>query len=97
MGYECTREGRGASPLKIRRLGANIGRGIGVCQLPISLLNPRGSNRDPKKECESMEFMERRKSFKIWGIPLFPSRGPTATTPLLQRGNGGSIPSGTTR
>ena len=24
------------------------------------------------------------------------SRGPTATTPLLQRGNGGSIPSGTT-
>ena len=26
-----------------------------------------------------------------------PSRGPTATTPLLQRGNGGSIPSGTTR
>jgi hypothetical protein len=23
------------------------------------------------------------------------SRGPTATTPLLQRGNGGSIPSGT--
>ena len=27
----------------------------------------------------------------------FSSRGPAATTPLLQRGNGGSIPSGTTR